>query len=240
VYATLNRYTYAINNPLSYRDPTGRFIEGLGQAIQDQGGWVNNPVAGTDWGSQCNQTPSSETYEASPGAWVTMNTDACGNTTFVTTAPTGVNIASEATGADRSGNLGYTPTSQVHLAAASMAMGGFTAAEVKQSADMAIQKRGGLTNVGATDIITAILDDTMGQDAGDNPSALDYRAGMDSTPPTTVSPSENRPNCKPPTGTTTPSTTQPCKPHNWGAATPWDKSKAQMLKAAGSLLAWSL
>jgi RHS repeat-associated protein len=42
-YATLNKYTYALNNPLTYNDPTGHdagsFMPGFNEAIQDTGGW---------------------------------------------------------------------------------------------------------------------------------------------------------------------------------------------------------
>jgi RHS repeat-associated protein len=180
---TLNRYTYAGNNPVKYWDASGREFSidfsNIGayfdpETLQASLDYTisQNP----DYRSPPPQEPTSYTYASGTGAYTTQSTDAYGNTTFVVTAATGVTVSSPAT-TERSGNLSYSPTAAAHVAAVVLADQGLSAGAIAGAIDDAVAVVG--SNASTSQIESAAfgelslpLNSTSETETADLPSAL--------------------------------------------------------------------
>ena len=130
---SLNRYTYGLNNPTRYWDPTGRFsVEQAWSAAMSAGFGFNQvgetirPVDVVSYDKPAN--PSAGVYN-----YVTNFSD--GSSTIATIAPTGVAVSTGSNIGDtqRSGNLSFTPTDAVAAAAVDLIDRGLSASSIAQA-----------------------------------------------------------------------------------------------------------
>lgn len=176
---TLNRYLYAGSNPLKYWDPTGRFLEGLGAAIEAMGGFDNMNLPEYPMPTY---EPTVETFSTAPGVYTTISTDAMGNSTFTVTAPTGIAHSTPAT-TERSGNLTYTPDVASHVAAVVLASNGHAPEAIAQVANDLHTVSGALPT--SQDLVEGVLEHSTGQlpsTNSDAPIAEPHSTGDSSIP----------------------------------------------------------
>ena len=132
---TLNRYTYAGNNPTKYWDPTGHDFSDI--FFGDFFSYADMIELMPQYAPPPPQEPITETFASGTGAWTTITTDQWGNTTFIVTAATGITISAPST-TERSGNLSYTPTAAAHVAAVTLADQGVGAGAIAGAIDDAV------------------------------------------------------------------------------------------------------
>jgi RHS repeat-associated protein len=127
---SLNRYTYALNNPTRYWDPTGHDASELG-AID----WSNFDFAGLQAANPVSQPAADggETLPLGDGSYVYIGTQN-GETVFAVTAPTGVTTSSGQSYAN-SGNLSYAPNQATADATEALFRDGHTAAQIATAID---------------------------------------------------------------------------------------------------------
>jgi RHS repeat-associated protein len=123
---TLNRFSYAGNNPLKFSDPSGHFFGGIDLGGFDFSELINS--ASSLYPAVETVTPSVETFQTGSSV-TTISTDMYGSTSFVVTAPTGVTVSSLQT-TERSGNLEYTPSAVTHAATLALVELGFAATAI--------------------------------------------------------------------------------------------------------------
>jgi RHS repeat-associated protein len=127
---SLNRYTYGLNNPMRYWDPTGHDASELG-AID----WSNVDLAGLQAANPVSQPAADggETFPLGDGSYVYIGTQN-GETVFAVTAPTGITTSSGQSYAN-SGNLSYTPNQATAAATQTLFTDGHTAAQIAAAID---------------------------------------------------------------------------------------------------------
>jgi RHS repeat-associated protein len=126
---SLNRYTYATNNPMRYWDPTGHYSDSeIGAGID----WSNAGLESL-YPNAAPVTPVSyETANPSAGVYNYITNMSDGSSTIATIAPTGIAVSTADT-TDRSGNLSYTPDAAVAAASVILIDNGSTADAIRQA-----------------------------------------------------------------------------------------------------------
>jgi RHS repeat-associated protein len=152
---SLNRYTYALNNPTRYWNPTGRESYELG-AI-DFGSFDLSGLAASYGVSGPAEAVSYETANPSPGVYNYVVNNSDGTSQISTIAPTGIAISGPGGGTDRSGNLSYTPDDAAAIAVVELIDQGYSGQAIANAVEDA-QKA-----AGARPSSTAIVSAAEGQ-----------------------------------------------------------------------------